>query len=93
MTVTIGRRVLLAAFGGAGACHRHAGQPNQRTDQSEVRDAQAAAERLGQLLRIFNVGSDREIDTAFATIVDQRIGGPLVQPDPLFTGRRVSLCC
>jgi putative ABC transport system substrate-binding protein len=59
--------------------------------RSEVRDVQAAADKLGQPVRIFNVGSDREIDAAFATIVDQRIGGLLVQTDQFFTVRRDQL--
>jgi putative tryptophan/tyrosine transport system substrate-binding protein len=37
------------------------------------------------------VGTDREIDAAFAAIIDQRIGGLLVQSDPFFTGRRDQL--
>jgi putative tryptophan/tyrosine transport system substrate-binding protein len=48
---------------------------------------QAAADSLGQPVRIFSVGSDREIDAAFATIIDQRISGLLVQADQFFTGR------
>jgi putative ABC transport system substrate-binding protein len=65
--------------------------PTSAQTQSELRGVQAAADRLRQQVRIFNVGSDREIDAAFATIIDQRIGGLLVQPDPLFTGRRDQL--
>jgi putative tryptophan/tyrosine transport system substrate-binding protein len=59
--------------------------------QYELRDVQAAADKLGQQVRIFNVGSDVEIDAAFATIVDQRIGGLLVQTDQFFTVRRDQL--
>jgi putative ABC transport system substrate-binding protein len=59
--------------------------------QYELRDVQAAANKLGQQVRIFNVGSDVEIDAAFAAIVDQRIGGLLVQTDQFFTVRRDQL--
>jgi putative tryptophan/tyrosine transport system substrate-binding protein len=59
--------------------------------QSELRDAQATAGKLGQQLRIFDVSSDGEIDTAFAAIVDQRIGGLIVQADLFFTVRREDL--
>jgi putative ABC transport system substrate-binding protein len=52
---------------------------------------QFAADKLGQQVRIFNVGTDRELDAAFATIIDHRIGGLLVQTDQLFTGRRDQL--
>ena len=59
--------------------------------QSELRDVQAAAGKLGQQVRIFNVSSDGEIDAAFAAIVDQQIGGLIVQPDQFFTVRRDQL--
>src|SRR6516164_7803151 len=49
--------------------------------QSELRDVEAAAGKLGQPVRVFNVSSDGEIDAAFATFVDQRIGGLIVQTD------------
>jgi putative tryptophan/tyrosine transport system substrate-binding protein len=65
--------------------------PTSVQTQSELRDVQAAADKIGQKVRIFNVASDREIDAAFATIVDQRIGGLLVQTDQFFTGRRDQL--
>src|SRR6516165_1217580 len=65
--------------------------PTSPQTQSEVRNVQAAADKLGQRVRIFNVLTDRELDAAFATIVDQRIGGLLVQPDQFFTGRRDQL--
>ena len=37
-------------------------------------------------MRIFNASSDREIDAALATIVDQRIGGLIVQTRPVLYG-------
>jgi len=65
--------------------------PTSAQTQSEVRNVQAAVDKLGQPVRIFNVTTDRELDAAFATIIDQRIGGLLVQPDQFFTGRRDQL--
>jgi putative ABC transport system substrate-binding protein len=59
--------------------------------QYELRDVQAAAGKLGQRVRIFSVSSDGEIDAAFAAIVDQRVGGLIVQPDQFFTVRRDQL--
>jgi putative ABC transport system substrate-binding protein len=55
---------------------------------SELRDVQATAGKLGQQVRIFNVSSDGEIDAAFAAIVEQRIDGLIVQADQFFTVRR-----
>ena len=62
--------------------------PTAAQTRSELRDVQAAADRIGQQVRIFNVSSDREIDAALATIVDQRIGGLIVQTDQFFTIRQ-----
>jgi putative ABC transport system substrate-binding protein len=65
--------------------------PTSPHTQSELRHVEAAAGRLGQQVRIFNVRTDAEIDAAFTTIIDQRIGGLLVQPDQFFTVRRDQL--
>jgi putative ABC transport system substrate-binding protein len=65
--------------------------PTAAQTRSELRDVQAAADRIGQQVRIFNVSSDREIDAALATIVEQRIGGLIVQTDQFFTIQRDQL--
>jgi putative ABC transport system substrate-binding protein len=65
--------------------------PTAAQTPSELRHVQPAADRLGQQVRTLGASTDREIDAAFATIIDQRIGGLLVQPDPFFTARRDQL--
>jgi ABC-type uncharacterized transport system substrate-binding protein len=65
--------------------------PTAAQTRSELRDVQAAADRIGQQVRTFNVSSDHEIDAALATIVEQRIGGLIVQTDQFFTIRRDQL--
>ena len=65
--------------------------PTSPQTQFEVRAVRIAADMLGQEVRIFNVTSDRDIDAAFATMIDQRIGGLVVQPDQFFTARRDQL--
>ena len=65
--------------------------PTSAQTDSELRAVQAASDRLKQQVRIFDVRTDREIDAAFATIIDQRIGGLLVQTDPSLTVRRDQL--
>jgi putative ABC transport system substrate-binding protein len=65
--------------------------PTAAQTRTELRDVQAAASKIGQQVRIFNASSDHEIDAAFATIVDQRIGGLIVQTDQFFTIRRDQL--
>jgi putative ABC transport system substrate-binding protein len=59
--------------------------------ESELRNVEAAAGTLGQRVHVFNVSSDGEIDAAFAAIVEQRIGGLIVQADQFFTVRRDQL--
>jgi putative tryptophan/tyrosine transport system substrate-binding protein len=65
--------------------------PTAAQTRSELPSVQAAADKIGQQVRIFNVSNDREIDAAFATIVDQHIGGLIVQTDQFFTIRRDQL--
>jgi putative tryptophan/tyrosine transport system substrate-binding protein len=62
--------------------------PAASTSRSEVQTVQAAAEKIGQRVRIFNVSTDSDIDAAFATIVEQRIGGLIVSSDLFLTSRR-----
>jgi putative tryptophan/tyrosine transport system substrate-binding protein len=65
--------------------------PTAAQTRSELLGVQAAANKIGQQVRIFNVSNDREIEAAFATIVDQHIGGLIVQTDQFFTVRRDQL--
>jgi putative ABC transport system substrate-binding protein len=58
---------------------------------SEKDVVQVAADKVGQQVRMLNVSNDRELDAAFATIVEQRIGGLLVTGNAFFTTRRDQL--
>jgi putative ABC transport system substrate-binding protein len=60
--------------------------PNQELD-----NVQAAARSLGQHILVLNADGGREIDTAFATIAQQRVAALLVASDPLFFDRRDQL--
>jgi putative ABC transport system substrate-binding protein len=51
-------------------------------------DAQEAARTLGRQLLVLNASEPSEIDTAFATLRQQRAGALLVGSDPFLTGRR-----
>jgi putative ABC transport system substrate-binding protein len=62
--------------------------PTRASTQYELREVQATADKIGQRLRILSAETDRDIDAAFATIVEQRIGGLIVHGDPFFTSRR-----
>ena len=52
---------------------------------------QAAAHALGQQVQIVSASVVRDIDTAFATLAQLRVGALLVASDTFFTGRRVQL--
>jgi putative ABC transport system substrate-binding protein len=64
---------------------------NPTTVPFERQIVQAAADKIGRQVRMLNVSTDRELDAAFATILDQRIGGLLVQGEPFLTSRRDQL--
>ncbi|MGA9035599.1 MAG: ABC transporter substrate-binding protein [Pseudolabrys sp.] len=65
--------------------------PNNPNSDSVTRDAREAALSLGLQLHVLNVSADQDIDTAFAAIVQQRIGALLVSADPFFVSRRVQI--
>jgi putative ABC transport system substrate-binding protein len=54
----------------------------------ETKDVQAAARTLGREVRVFNARAEREIDAAFATLVQQRAAAVLVSGDPFFDSQR-----
>ena len=62
--------------------------PNAAPDTEE---AQTAAGQLGHKLVVVKASTKTEIDTAFATLVQARVGGLVVNPDGFFTGRRVQI--
>jgi len=64
---------------------------NPNNPNWELGNVQAAARSLGQQILVLNAGGDREIDTAFATIAQQRVAALLVASDPLFFDRRDQL--
>jgi putative ABC transport system substrate-binding protein len=62
--------------------------PGSLASVAQARDAQAAARALGQQIHIVNANSERDIDPAFATLVQHQVGGILVAGNALFTGQR-----
>ena len=65
--------------------------PTRASTQTELVEIQAAADKIGQPIRIFNVSTDRELETVLATIVEQRIGGLIIHGAPFFTARSEQL--
>jgi putative ABC transport system substrate-binding protein len=66
------------------------GPPSALTD-AVVKDLQASASALGLPIEILRAGTAREIDAAFANLVQKPGGSLLVCPDPLFTSRRAQI--
>src|SRR5258708_18322311 len=53
--------------------------------------SQEAGDALGRRLLVLRASNEREIDTAWAGVVEQSAGGVIVAPDGFFGGRRVQL--
>lgn len=53
----------------------------------QAQDVEKAARAMGQRIHILHAGSEREIDTAFATIAQTQIGALIVGADPFLSTR------
>ena len=62
--------------------------PNNPVFELMTRDVLAAALVLGLKAQILKAGADRELDAAFASLVQAQTGALLVGGDPFFTNRR-----
>ena len=61
--------------------------PNFPGATFQLRDVQEAARTLGHTMHVLNASTGSEINTAFATIAQQRTDALLVAGDPFFLGR------
>jgi len=61
------------------------------TSQSQIADVQTAARAHGIKLVILDAGSEREIESAFASLVNQRANAIVVGADSFFLSRRDQL--
>jgi putative ABC transport system substrate-binding protein len=62
--------------------------PNYPDADVQLKDVQEATRGIGQRILILTATKDNEIDTAFATIGQQRVGALMVCADPFFDVRR-----
>jgi putative tryptophan/tyrosine transport system substrate-binding protein len=60
------------------------GNVNIKTDEPEIR---AAADRLKQPLEVLTASTESDLEAAFATMVQHRVGSLIVRPDPFFISR------
>src|SRR5438128_758852 len=65
--------------------------PNNANVERTIRDMQEAARTKGLQLHILKAGAEREIDAAFATIVQLHAGALFVGDDPFFNSRLAQL--
>ena len=56
-----------------------------------IRDAQSAAAAIGRQVEILFAGTDREIDAAFANLVQKRVDAFLVATDTVLGGRQTQI--
>src|SRR5262249_16136115 len=62
--------------------------PRSPDGQTQARAVQAGARMVGQQTLLVEAGSDDELDAAFATLVQQRVGALVIASDVLFNARR-----
>ena len=65
--------------------------PNYALAEAIIKDLQEARATLGLQVEILYAGTAREIDAAFATIVQKRADALLMTASPFFTNRRVQI--
>jgi putative ABC transport system substrate-binding protein len=61
--------------------------PNSPNAEGQSKDVQAAARSLGRAVLVVNAGTERDIEAAFATLVQQKAGALAVTADSLFLSR------
>ncbi len=65
--------------------------PGNPTSESQIRDVQTAASAFGVKPLVLPAGSERDIEAAFASAVQQRANAVIVGADSLFVSRRDQL--
>ena len=62
--------------------------PNNPNAETNIKAAQLAGRALGLEIYVVNAGSERDFETAFATIVEKRASALFVSPDAVLTSAR-----
>jgi ABC-type uncharacterized transport system substrate-binding protein len=64
---------------------------NRVSTETLIKDVQSAAATIGRQIEIFTASTNRDIDTAFASLVEKRADALMVGADPMFLDRRIQL--
>jgi putative ABC transport system substrate-binding protein len=64
---------------------------NNPTTPSVVTDLRTAASSIGRQIEVLAASTNRDIDTAFASLAQKRLDGLLVSPSVLFFDRRIQV--
>ena len=62
--------------------------PSSQNAEAQLADMRAAGSALGLRIEIVNASSERELDAAFATLAERRVGAVVVSSDPFYFTRR-----
>ena len=65
--------------------------PTNQNAAVDTKEAEAAARTLGLELQVLNASNEREINDAFALLVDRRAAALLIEGDPFFQGQMKQL--
>jgi putative ABC transport system substrate-binding protein len=65
--------------------------PAMSSAQVILTDLQSAASAIGRHIEALTAGTNRDIDTAFASLTPMRLDGLLISPMPMFYDRRVQI--
>ena len=65
--------------------------PNYPDAESQLREVQEAARALGLTVHVMGASSEHDFETAFATLVQRRVGAMIVGVDAFFLGQRDQL--
>jgi putative ABC transport system substrate-binding protein len=65
--------------------------PKYPPSVNQARVLEAAAAKINRTISIVNASTDTELDAAFVTLVQKRVGGLVVASDPFFDSRRAAL--
>src|SRR5262249_32694358 len=65
--------------------------PSSQNAKSEIAEAQEAGLAIGRQIDILTAGTDRDIDMAFASLMQKRVDALVVGPHSFFRNRRAQL--